>query len=60
MVGIILVVGFVVILRDKILPPILPAVFTVYLVYGFVRPRLSRKIVHDIEDEEDDEEETPG
>lgn len=56
MVVIILVIGFVIILWEKILPPVLPAVFTIYLVYGFVRPRLSRKIVHEIEDEEDDDE----
>ena len=33
------------------------ALFTGYLVYGFIRPRLSRKMVHDIEEEEEDEEE---
>ncbi|HUL51496.1 MAG TPA: CDP-diacylglycerol--serine O-phosphatidyltransferase [Candidatus Nitrosotalea sp.] len=59
MVVIILIIGFVFILREKVLPPVLPALFTVYLVYGFVRPRLSRKIVHEIEDEED-EDQMPG
>jgi CDP-diacylglycerol--serine O-phosphatidyltransferase len=35
-------------------------IFTTYLLYGFLRPFLSRKMKHDIEeDEEDDEEEEP-
>jgi len=55
-IGIILLVGFVFIVR-KVLPVVLPLVFTAYLVYGFIRPRLSRKIRHEIEQEEDDEEE---
>ncbi len=56
MIGIILLVGFVFIVR-KVLPVVLPLAFTAYLVYGFIRPRLSRKIRHEIEQEEDDEEE---
>ena len=36
-----LVLGFVLVLRDKILYYVLPALFTAYLVYGFVRPRIS-------------------
>src|SRR5216110_902271 len=59
MVGTILVVGFLVILRRQVIPVVLPILFTAYLVYGFIRPRLSRKMVHDIE-EEDEEEETSG
>jgi CDP-diacylglycerol--serine O-phosphatidyltransferase len=34
-------------------------IFTVYLLYGFLRPFLSRKMKHEIEEEEDDEEEEP-
>jgi CDP-diacylglycerol---serine O-phosphatidyltransferase len=56
MVVAILFIGFVLILWDKILPFVLPVIFTAYLLYGFVRPRISRKIRHEIEDEEDDEE----
>ena len=59
MVIIIVVVAFVVILREKVLPPVLPLLFIAYLVYGFIRPRISRQMIHDIEDE-DDEEVTPG
>lgn len=62
MVTIILVIAFFFILWEKILPIVLPLVFTLYLVYGFVRPHLSRKMRHDIEEEEDedDEEAPPG
>jgi CDP-diacylglycerol--serine O-phosphatidyltransferase len=57
MVGTILVVGFFLILWRQVIPLVLPIVFTAYLVYGFIRPRLSRKMVHNIEedDEEDDD-----
>ena len=44
-------------LREKILYYVLPAFFTLYLIYGFVRPRISRKIRYEIEEEED---EIPG
>jgi CDP-diacylglycerol--serine O-phosphatidyltransferase len=50
-----LFVGLIVVLREKILYYILPAFFTAYLVYGFIRPRISRKVRHEIEEEEDDE-----
>jgi CDP-diacylglycerol---serine O-phosphatidyltransferase len=55
----ILLVGVLLITWRKVLPVLLPALFTAYLVYGFIRPRLSRKLVHEIEDQgdEDDEEE---
>jgi CDP-diacylglycerol--serine O-phosphatidyltransferase len=56
MIIIIVVIAFVVILWERILPPVLPIVFTTYLIYGFVRPWLSRKLVHEIEDEEGEEE----
>jgi CDP-diacylglycerol--serine O-phosphatidyltransferase len=51
----IILVGFVLIAWRKVLPVVLPAVFTLYLVYGFIRPRLSRKLVHEIEDEGEEE-----
>ena len=56
MVGTILVAGFFLILWRQVIPLVLPILFTAYLVYGFVRPRLSRKMVHDIEEEEEEEE----
>ncbi len=52
-----LVVGGLLILRDKILYIVLPVFFTAYLLYGFVRPRISRRMRHEIE--EDEEEEAP-
>ncbi len=48
-------IGCLVILRGLILPIILPTIFTIYLLYGFVRPQISRKIRHEIEEEEDDD-----
>jgi CDP-diacylglycerol---serine O-phosphatidyltransferase len=59
MVWIVLLIGFFVILWDKILQVVLPILFTAYLVYGFIRPRISRKMRHEIEDE-DDEDDTPS
>jgi len=56
MVAIILAAAFLFIARKEILPVALPLIFTAYLVYGFIRPRLSRKIVHEIEEEDDEEE----
>jgi len=36
---------------------VLPAAFSAYLIYGFVRPRISRKVRHEIEDDDDDDDE---
>jgi CDP-diacylglycerol--serine O-phosphatidyltransferase len=52
-----LLLGFVLVLRDKILYYILPAFFTLYLLYGFIRPRISWRVRREIEEEDDDEEE---
>ena len=51
-----LFLGAVVILQEKILVFVLPVLFTSYLIYGFVRPRISRQMRREIEEEEDDEE----
>jgi CDP-diacylglycerol--serine O-phosphatidyltransferase len=53
-------IGSIVIFREKILVFVLPVFFTVYLIYGFIRPRISRKIRHEIEEEEDEEAEANG
>jgi CDP-diacylglycerol--serine O-phosphatidyltransferase len=53
------VIGFFIILWEKILPVAAPLIFTAYLVYGFIRPRLSRKTRHEIEDDDDDPDEAP-
>jgi hypothetical protein len=38
-----------------VLPIAAPAIFTAYLVYGFVRPWIPRKTVLEIEEEDDEE-----
>jgi CDP-diacylglycerol--serine O-phosphatidyltransferase len=49
-------VGCLVILRDKIVYYVLPLFFTGYLLYGFVRPHLSRAWRKEIEEEDDEPE----
>jgi hypothetical protein len=34
---------------------LLPVIFAAYLIYGFIRPRISRKLVREIEDEDEEE-----
>jgi CDP-diacylglycerol--serine O-phosphatidyltransferase len=56
-----LFLGLILMLREKILFYVLPALFTLYLVYGFIRPRISRKMRYEIEEEdEEDEGKGPG
>jgi CDP-diacylglycerol---serine O-phosphatidyltransferase len=50
-----LLAGGLFILRNYLLPVILPVIFTLYLLYGFIRPRISRKVRHEIEEEEDED-----
>lgn len=57
MVVTILLVGFILILQAKILPIVLPLLLTSYLLYGLVRPYVSRKWRREIEEVEDDEDE---
>jgi CDP-diacylglycerol---serine O-phosphatidyltransferase len=51
------ILGGLLVLREKILYYVLPLFFTAYLVYGFIRPRISRKMRHEIEEDDDDEDE---
>lgn len=55
----VLFIGSVVVLRERILYWVLPLFFTTYLIYGFIRPRVSRKVRHEIEDDDDDEPSLP-
>ncbi|MGC3961670.1 MAG: CDP-diacylglycerol--serine O-phosphatidyltransferase [Verrucomicrobiota bacterium] len=56
----ILLLGSIVVSKGKILMFILPLFFTAYLIYGFIRPRLSRATRRDIiEEDDEDEEEAP-
>jgi CDP-diacylglycerol---serine O-phosphatidyltransferase len=50
----ILLIGAFIILWKKVLPWVLPLLFTGYLIYGLVRPKISPKVRHEIEDEDDD------
>jgi CDP-diacylglycerol--serine O-phosphatidyltransferase len=50
-----LFIGSILVLWETILYYVLPGFFTVYLVYGFVRPRISRRIRHEIEEEEEED-----
>jgi CDP-diacylglycerol--serine O-phosphatidyltransferase len=54
-IGVALFLGCLLILREKVLYYVLPAFFTLYLVYGFVRPSISRAWRREIEDEDDNE-----
>lgn len=57
MVVTVLFIGSLIVLREHILQFVLPLIFTAYLLYGFVRPRISRKVREDIEEEAEDDEE---
>jgi CDP-diacylglycerol--serine O-phosphatidyltransferase len=50
-----LFLGVIVVFWKTILFYVLPAFFTGYLIYGFVRPRLSRAMRHEIEEDDDDD-----
>jgi CDP-diacylglycerol--serine O-phosphatidyltransferase len=50
-----LILGLIVVLHKVILFYVLPAFFTLYLVYGFIRPRISRKMRHEIEEEDEED-----
>lgn len=52
---IVIAVGAFVLLWEKVLPVAAPVVFTIYLLYGFVRPYLPRKTRDEIEEEEEEE-----
>lgn len=55
----ILFIGLIVVLREKILVFVLPVIFSAYLIYGFIRPHVSRRIRQEIEEEEADEDPAP-
>lgn len=54
-IGAALFVGGLLVLREKVLYYVLPAFFTAYLIYGFVRPRISRALRREIEEEDEEE-----
>ena len=54
-IGAALFLGLILVLRERILYYVLPAFFTLYLLYGFVRPRISRRVRREIEEEDEDD-----
>lgn len=50
----------VVIFKEKILTFALPLFFTAYLIYGFVRPHISRQMRREIEEEEGEGDDSPA
>jgi len=54
-IGTALFLGCLLVLRERILFYVLPAFFTLYLLYGFVRPSISRAWRREIEEEDEDE-----
>ena len=50
-----MLMGVLLILWKRVVPVALPLFFSLYLIYGFVRPRISRKVRAEIEDDEEDE-----
>lgn len=55
-----LFLGIILVFREKILYYVLPAFFTLYLIYGFIRPRISSRVRYEIEEDEDDEMDNPS
>ena len=51
----VLAIGSILILQEKIIIFVLPCFFTAYLLYGFIRPHISRKMREEIEDENEEE-----
>ena len=55
-----LFLGLILVFREKILYYVLPAFFTLYLIYGFIRPRISHRVRYEIEEEDGDEGDAPA
>ena len=57
----VMLVGLFFVLWKKVLPVAAPLIFTAYLLYGFVRPNISRRMQREIEvDDEPDEPDSEG
>ncbi len=60
MVFAVIFIGCLVVLRNYVLPIMVPVIFTAYLLYGFIRPRISGKVRDEIEEKEDDDADEPS
>jgi CDP-diacylglycerol---serine O-phosphatidyltransferase len=54
MVVIVVVVGGFILMRQKLVPVVLPVIFLGYLLYGFIRPRISGRYRKAIEEEDEE------
>jgi len=54
---VVVIVGCLIIMRQKLLPVVLPIIFLGFLIYGFIRPRISGRYRKAIEEDDD---ESPG
>lgn len=52
----VLFLGLVLVLREIILYYVLPVLFTIYLLYGFIRPRISHRMRRELEEEDEEDE----
>ena len=52
----VLFIGCLIIFRKLLLPIVLPIGITAYLIYGFIRPHISGRMRHEIEEEDEDDE----
>jgi CDP-diacylglycerol--serine O-phosphatidyltransferase len=57
---VVVLVGCLIIMREKLMPVVLPIIFLGYLLYGFIRPRISGRYRKAIEEEDEDEASAPS
>jgi CDP-diacylglycerol---serine O-phosphatidyltransferase len=55
LVVVVVVGGCLIIMREVLMPVLLPIIFLGYLLYGFIRPRISGRYRKAIEEEDEDE-----
>lgn len=60
MVIIVVLIGCLIIMWERLLPVVLPIIFLSYLFYGFIRPRISGRYRKAIEEEDDEEGPAPS
>ena len=53
----VLIIGSFIVMWERLLPVVAPVIFLAYLLYGFIRPRVSGRFRKVIEEEDEEEEE---